>query len=99
MTRKFDFRQLLPVASIGLVEGAIVLPLVISFALLIFQGELAPFAATGIGMILFGGLIMQVVVALTSSMPGIIGAPQDSPAAVLGLTALTIASHMEGAPA
>ncbi len=99
MTHRFDFRQLLPVASIGLVGGAIVLPLVISFALLIFQGELAPFAATGIGMVLFGGLIMQLVVALTSSMPGMIGAPQDSPAAVLGLAALTIAAQMGSAPA
>jgi len=99
MTRKFDFRQLLPVASNGFVAGAIVLPLVISMALLIFQGELAPFAATGIGMVLFGGLIMQCVVALTSSMPGVIGAPQDSPAAVLGLTGLAIIAHMGDAPA
>ena len=98
MSRKFDFRQLLPVASIGLVGGAIVLPLVISFAILIFSGELSSFATTGIGMVLFGGLIMQLVIALTSSVPGMIGAPQDSPAAVLGLSALTIAAHMEGMP-
>lgn len=99
MIRKFDFRQLLSVASIGLVGGAIVLPLVISFALLIFQGELAVFAARGIGMVLLGSLIMQLVVTFTSSMPGMIGAPQDSPAAILGLTALAIVARMKGAPA
>jgi SulP family sulfate permease len=98
MIRKFDIRQLLSIVSIGLVGGAIVLPLVISFAILIFSGELSPFAATGIGMVLFGGLIMQLVVALTSSVPGMIGAPQDSPAAVLGLAALTVAARMEGTP-
>jgi SulP family sulfate permease len=98
MTRKIDIRQLLSVMSIGLVGGAIVLPVVISFAILIFSGDLSPFAAAGIGMVLFGGLIMQLIVALTSSMPGMIGAPQDSPAAVLGLTAVTIAAHMQGTP-
>ena len=99
MNRSFDFRQLLPVVSIGLVCGVIVLALVISLALLIFQGELAPFAAAGIGMLLFGGLIMQLVVAFTNSLPGLIGAPQDSPAAVLGLAALTIAAQMGNASA
>jgi len=32
-------------------------------------------------------------------MPGVIGAPQDSPAAVLGLTGLVIVAHMGDAPA
>ncbi|HET9588334.1 MAG TPA: SulP family inorganic anion transporter, partial [Anaerolineales bacterium] len=95
----FDLRQLLPVASIGLVGGTILLPLITSFAILIFSGELAPFATTGIGMVLFGGLIMQLIIALTSSVPGLLGGPQDSPAAILGLTAVTIAARMEGAPA
>src|SRR5690349_928155 len=97
MTRRFDFRQFLSVMSLGLAGGAIILPLVISFAILIFSGELSPFAARGIGLVLFGGLIMQLIIALTSSVPGLTGGPQDSPAAVLGLAALTIAARMEGA--
>lgn len=99
MRRNFDLRELLPILSIGLVDGIIVLPLVISFALLIFSGELAAFATTGIGLVLFGGLIVQLIIGLMSSVPGIIGAPQDSPAAILGLIALTIVARMEGAPA
>jgi len=78
MRRKFDLRELLPILSIGLVDGIIVLPLVISFALLIFSGELAAFATTGIGLVLFGGLIVQLIIGLMSSVPGIIGGPQDS---------------------
>jgi SulP family sulfate permease len=97
MSRTLNFRELLPVASIGLVGGMIVLPLVISFAILIFPGELAPFTASGIGLVLFGGFIMQLIVALTSSVPGMIGAPQDSPAAILGLTAMAIAAGMGNA--
>ena len=99
MTKNFDFRQLLPVASIGLVAGTIQLPLVISFAILIFSGELSTFATLGIGMVLFGGMILHVILALTSSVPGMIGGPQDSPSAIMGLTALSIAASMEGAPA
>src|SRR5689334_3683399 len=98
MKNKLDIRQLLPILSIGLVDGVIVLPLVISFALLIFSGDLSSFANRGIGMILFGGLIVQVVIALTNSAPGVIGVPQDSPAAILGLTAVSIAASMKDAP-
>ncbi|HLO17600.1 MAG TPA: SulP family inorganic anion transporter [Anaerolineales bacterium] len=98
MTTKFYLHELLPVASIGLVDGVIVLPLITSFAILIFPGELARFATTGIGMVLLGGLIMQLMIGLTSSVPGMIGAPQDSPAAILGLSALTIAARMEASP-
>ncbi len=99
MTKKFDFRQFLPIASVGLVAGIIQLPLVISFAILIFSGELSKFSTLGIGMVLFGGLILQVIIALTSSVPGMIGGPQDSPAAIMGLTALSIAASMESASA
>jgi SulP family sulfate permease len=99
MRRKFDLRELLPVLSIGLVDGIIVLPLVISFTLLIFSGELAAFATTGIGLVLFGGLIVQIIIGLTSSLPGMVGGPQDSPAAILGLTAAAIVASMKDAPA
>ena len=99
MTRRFDFRQLLPVASIGLVGGAILLPIVISFALLIFSGDLASYAQQGIGMFLLGSLLMQLILAFTSSVPGMIGFSQDSPAAILALSAAAIAIKMKGAPA
>ncbi|HSM70191.1 MAG TPA: SulP family inorganic anion transporter [Anaerolineales bacterium] len=97
MIRRSDFRQWLPVVSIGLVEGVIVLFMVISLASLIFSGELAPLAAWGIGLVLLGNFIMQLIVAFTSSMPGVIGAPQDAPAAILSLAALSIAANMTGA--
>jgi sulfate permease, SulP family len=98
MKSKLDFRELLPVLSIGLVDGIIVIPLVTSFAILIYSGELKDFATTGVGMVLLGGLIVQVIIGLMSSVPGMIGGPQDSPAAILGLTAAAIAASMKDAP-
>src|SRR6185503_3605810 len=97
MRNKFDIRELIPVLSIGLVDGVIVIPLITSFALLIFSGELAAFATVGIGMVLFGGLIVQLIIGLTNSAPGMVGAPQDSPAAILGLTATAIVVSMKDA--
>lgn len=98
MKNKFDVRELLPVLSIGLVDGVIVIPLITSFAILIFSGQLATFATAGIGMVLFGGLILQLIIGLTNSAPGMLGAPQDSPAAILGLTAAAIVVSMKDAP-
>lgn len=98
MRSKLNARELLPILSIGLVDGVIVLPLVISFAILIYSGDLGAFAITGIGMVLFGGLILQIIIGLTSSVPGMISAPQDSPAAILGLTAAAIVAGMKDAP-
>jgi SulP family sulfate permease len=94
ISQQFDYRRLLPILSLGIVIGAIQLPTAISFAILIYSGELTPFAGAGIGMILFGGLVIQLIVALTSSIPGIMGGPQDSPAAILGLMAAAIAGKM-----
>jgi SulP family sulfate permease len=100
VSRLPNFHQLLPIASIGLVGGVIVLPLTISFALLMFSSEdLAPYVSTGIGMVLFGALIMQVIIALTSSVPGMSGGPQDSPAAILGFTSLAIVARMDDSSA
>lgn len=87
---KVKARRFIPVVTLGLILGAIDLPTIISFAILIYSGELAPFAGAGIGMILFGGLILQLMAALTSSVPGMMSGPQDSPAAILGVMAAAV---------
>ncbi len=94
---KLEVQRLLPTLSLGIVIGAIALPTVISFAVLIYSGELAPFAGTGIGLILFGGFVVQLIIALTSSIPGTMGGPQDSPAAILGLMAVILLAQMPAA--
>src|SRR5689334_23264014 len=96
---RFEFRRFIPILSLGLVLGAIGLPTTISFAILIYSGELTRFAGAGIGMILFGGFIIQLIIALTSSMPGVVGGPQDSPAAILSLMAVAIIAQMPAASA
>jgi len=70
----------------------------ISLAAYIFSGDLSQFLAGGIGVMLFGALVFGVVVALITSVPGVIAVPQDTPAAILALMAGGIALSMKSAP-
>ena len=93
----FEPKKLFPAAMLGLVAGAIDLPLLISFGVLIFSGGLASFSTFGIGMMLFGAVIMQVIIASISSVRGMMGGPQDSPAAIMALAGVAISASMAGA--
>ena len=96
--KQIDYKRYFPIVSIGAVLGAIDLPTVISFAILIYSRDLGPFAGAGIGLILFGGLLAQIIIGLGTSIPGIMGSPQDSPAAILGVMAVAILAQMPGTP-
>jgi len=62
---------------VGLVEEIVA----ISFAALIFAGELSIFVANGIGLALTGAIITGVAVSLLTSLPGTVVGNQDAPAA------------------
>lgn len=80
----------------GLIAAIITISQEISLAALIFSGDLSRFLAGGIGLMLFGALVMGIVIALTTSLPGMIGLPQDRPAAILALVTSSIAVQMRG---
>jgi sulfate permease, SulP family len=87
---------LLPSITAGLIATVVTISMEISLAALIFSGELSEFLAGGIGLMLFGAFAMGIAVALTTSLPGMIGVPQDTPAAILGLVGTGIAVSMKG---
>jgi sulfate permease, SulP family len=87
---------LFPSITAGLVAAIITISLEISLAALIFSGELGEFLAGGIGLMLFGAFAMGVAIALTTSLPGMVGLPQDTPAAIMGLVAAAIGVSMRG---
>src|SRR5512138_991777 len=95
---KNQFRPtiLLPSLTAGLIAASITISLEISLAALIFSGDLREFLAGGIGLMLFGAFVIGIAVALITSLPGMIGLPQDTPAAILGLVAAGIATSMHG---
>src|SRR4030042_3723854 len=87
--------KLLPSSlMVGLLAGVMDLGTEISLAAYIFSGDLSQFLAGGIGVMLFGALVFGVVVALITSVPGVIAVPQDTPAAILALMAGGIALSM-----
>jgi SulP family sulfate permease len=78
----------------GVVVALIDLPVGISVSALIFSGALAAHVPEGIGLALFGMLLIGLVVAATSSYVGTIAFPQESLAAILALMAAAIASSV-----
>ncbi|HET6845639.1 MAG TPA: SulP family inorganic anion transporter [Anaerolineales bacterium] len=95
--RELQPRSLLSSLTVGLLAGVMVLGMEISLAAYIFSGDLKPFLAHGIGVMLFGALILGVVVSLVTSLPGAIAVPQDTPAAILALLGAGIALTMKSA--
>ena len=91
--------KLLPSSlMVGLLAGVMEVGTQISLAAYIFSGDLSQFLAGGIGVMLFGALVFGVVLALITSVPGVIAVPQDTPAAILALMAAGIAVSMKSAP-
>jgi sulfate permease, SulP family len=89
--------RLLPGLTAGLIAAIITISVEMSLAALIFSGPLNQFLGAGIGLMLFGGFAIGVVVAFTSSLPGVVAIPQDTPAAILALVAAGIAAAMKAA--
>ena len=87
-------KNILSGLSAGVVIGIINTTINISLAALIFSGPLAIFLPNGIGMMVVSAIIFLFLIGITSSFRGIIAGPQDSPAAILGLTATAVARGM-----
>lgn len=94
LARDFEPRQVVPVIATGLVIGIIEVIVVIALATLIFSGTLSGHLPDGLGLILFSAIALIVFTALTSSIPGVVSSPQDTPAAIMALAAAAIATHM-----
>ncbi|MDX1418178.1 MAG: SulP family inorganic anion transporter [Candidatus Promineifilaceae bacterium] len=90
-------KSLMTALSAGLVIGILVIFVVISFAALIFTGELAIFLSDGIGILLLGAFIIGITVAMFSTVPSAIALPQDAPAVIMAVVAAAIAAAMNGA--
>jgi SulP family sulfate permease len=95
--KEFRPRLVVPSLTVGLLVSIMSIGTIVSLAAFIFSGSLSPFLAGGIGLVLFGALVMGIVVAFTTSLPAMIAIPQDTPAAILALVASGIALAMRSA--
>jgi len=78
----------------GSITGMIGVIRAISYAALIFSGTLAVHLNVGVGIAIFSSAAISIVVALTSSLPGMIATPLAAPTAVLAILAAQIASSL-----
>lgn len=92
--KEWNYSQLLAAVIAGLVIGLITASAQISFAVLIFSGEMAPFVAQGIGLFLMGSLVATLITGFTSSYPGMISPNEDVPAAIVAVMAAGIAATL-----
>ena len=96
IVRELEPRRLLVNFVAGLIIGVIAVNLTISFAALIFTGDLSDYLSAGISLGLFSVVVIGVVSTLLSSFPGTISGPRSSPAAILGISGATIAGILAG---
>ncbi|HEY9609529.1 SLC26A/SulP transporter family protein [Allocoleopsis sp.] len=92
--QEFHPTRLLPSLMAGLVVGVLAVTNSVSFAALIFSGNLSHYLPTAIGITLFTAAVVGAIAALISSYPGTFAGPQDTTAAVLALVASTITTTL-----
>lgn len=86
-----------PSLTVGLVTGIQNAILVLALAVMIFGGELNSFISIGISVLFVGCFLQSIVVALGSSLPGMMTLVQDSPAVIMALVVATMAASMRDA--
>lgn len=86
-------RRLIPTLTAGAVIGVLEVVLVTSFAALIFGGRGAVNLPDAIGFNLFAAVVVMTVIALWSSLPGMVGSLQDSTAVLLAILSVSITTE------
>ncbi len=86
----------IPALLAGTLTGILQIALSISFAALIFRGEIAADLPRGIGMALFSATIGLGITSLLTSCSAILGGNQSAPAAIMGVMAAGIAGITTG---
>lgn len=91
---ELHFNSLFPSLAAGSVAGLLEITLTLSFATLIYTGELSEYLGVGIGLALLGVIIAGLTISFFTSLPGIVGGNQDVSTAVLAVISVTIVQNM-----
>lgn len=86
----------LPAAIIGLIAGIDNLTAALAIAALLFSGSLASGLGLGVGVILLGGAVLALVVALRSTLPNSVALVQETSVAVLAAAIVTGTADLAG---
>ncbi len=86
--------KIIPIISMSVVLGILMIIFEMSFASIIFSGELAPFASRAAGLTLAGCFFICLIGSFSGSFKGIIALPQDAPTAVLSAMAVSVVAAL-----
>jgi sulfate permease, SulP family len=92
--RKRSASNFLPSLAAGVVIALSAIFTGIGVAALAFPGDLQKHLHIAIGSVLFSAIVLAVISSLWGSRPGILSLPQETPAAILGLMAGSLAAPM-----
>ncbi len=81
----------------GSAASVLALTFGLSYALLIFAGPLSPYLSYGIAATFISSAVLAAIVALGSSLPFAIAAPDSSTAAITGILAASLVERIEAA--
>jgi sulfate permease, SulP family len=90
-------RNILISLNAGLIVYLFEIILILSFAALVFAGDLSRQLPFALGSILVGGAVLVAIVGLLGSYEASIPVAQDPPSVILGLAAASIAAAEQGA--
>lgn len=80
----------------GLILGMVNLLLATALISLIYRGPLEEYLGAGLGFGLIGSAVLALILAMGSSFRGMYGGAQDASAAIIGLSAASIAAAVVG---
>jgi SulP family sulfate permease len=95
----FAARAVARTVATGLIMAMVNVLLTIALITLIFRGDLEELLSAGIGLALVGSAVVALVLAFGSSFMGMYAGTQDASAAIIGLSAASIAGALAGAGA
>lgn len=91
-----DLRRAVSLLSAGSIVGVLEIALAASYAALVFSGPLQKHLPSVLGVVIVGAAIVVASVSLLGSTPGIIGAAQNIPAAVLAAVGASLVADIPG---
>ncbi|MEW9835809.1 cyclic nucleotide-binding domain-containing protein [Mesorhizobium marinum] len=86
----------LPAALIGVIAGVDNIAAALAIASLLFAGPLSSGLGLGVGVVLVGGAVLALVVALRSTLPNSVALVQETPVAILAAAIVTATATLEG---
>ena len=89
-------RSWLPAATIGLLAGVDNIAASLAIASLLFAGPLSAGLGVGVGIVLVGGAILALVVALRSTLPNSVALVQESSVAILAAAIIGATAPLTG---